>query len=291
MKILEGVINISQVYLNLLKSGNILFTNWSAIIYCDKTSVNTITINFASASQEKQTIFGARRLEKNTVDSINTTVKFLQKCYTEWIAHVDKKRAFFTDLNHFRVDQIVTMRTEMAKLNANSPPQQHNQDNFTSAKCLIDLLYDINRAVSLPMLQLANEYAFEKRKQESGTVEVIGEKALEAKQLREVLGELVNDGFSPSLVMEAYQVLNTSDKERLSEYCYTHMDAHVADDTKKNALPQTMLNLDQVKLDLFAKLLMQNGVELSTQYEIIWTSFFANMDSDFDGKFCESKVP
>ena len=299
MQILEGVINISQIYLNLLKSGNILFKNWSATIYCDKFSVNTIAIDFASATQQKQTIFGARRVERNTADSINKTIKFLQKCYTEWIAHVDEKRAFFTDLNHFRVDQIVTMRTELAKLNPKSQQQQHNEENLTSAKGLLDLLYDINRAVNVPMLKLANEYAFEKRNEQSSKAEEPDEKTLEAKQLEEVLRELVNDGFSPSLVMEAYQMLNTSDKEQLAEYCLNNMnDEH--DDTKpandneavdtdkkkKNVIPDTMLNLDQIKMSLFEKLLQKDGADLSNQYDTVWTSFVEYMDSDFDGRCC-----
>ena len=89
---------MGDVYLNLIKNGNVLFKNWNATIYCDKDNINTMKVNFG-LSNNSQNIFAMRKYEKSTIKSINKTVKFLKDCHMEWLNHINDKYEEFNELN------------------------------------------------------------------------------------------------------------------------------------------------------------------------------------------------
>ena len=180
--------SMGQVYLDLIRSGNILFKHWSAVIHCDKYSKNTIEVNFG-IDRTKQSIRGERRCEANTVDAINKTVRFLKSCYAEWIAHVDEKRATFAELNHYRIEQVVVLRTELARFIRNSQSAvasiRYHASNATN-RTLFDLLYNVNREVSVELLRQANDYACDKNDTPSVNTTVDANESAESHRHQEV---------------------------------------------------------------------------------------------------------
>lgn len=156
---------MSTEYIHLLSSGNILFQNWSATIYCDERSINTIKVNFGMREDNKNVV-GARspNAEASTIDSIRCTIKFLKKCNREWSAHLNEKRVEFVELNHFKTRQISTLREKLAELVSHPNFEGSSSGVVVVDQELIDLLMSVNKRVDYPMLCSANLKAFESSK-------------------------------------------------------------------------------------------------------------------------------
>ncbi len=156
---------MGKIFLNLDKTGNVLFKNWSAVIYCNSTHSNTIRVNFGLRGSPSQSVIGLRKSETKTVNSLDETNKFLDKCYKGWLAHVETQRESFNELNYFRIDQIVVLRTELAefigRVYEKSRADQADDDSMRF-KSLYDLLFVVNRAVDVNSLNRANDFAFQK---------------------------------------------------------------------------------------------------------------------------------
>lgn len=152
-KILQGVINMGTEYIKLLKTGNILFQNWSAIVYCSNESRNTIKVNFG-VKQTNENILGIRHAEKSTINSINRTIKFLKSCNTEWLEHLNQKRTEFAEINYYKTSQISKLRGKVAEFIKNSNKNKLDKE-------LTVLLNYLNRDVDYKMLKAANNAAFE----------------------------------------------------------------------------------------------------------------------------------
>ncbi len=158
---------MGEIFLNLIKTGNVLFKNWSAIIYCNNSHPNTIKVNFGLTGSTSQSIIGLRRNEKTTINSLNRTIKFLDTCYKEWLKHVDSHRDSFNELNYFRIDQIVILRMKLAEfVKLVYENKADLDDEFGEIdmrfKSLFDLLFVVNRDVEVKLLNKANEFAFKR---------------------------------------------------------------------------------------------------------------------------------
>jgi hypothetical protein len=168
--IFEAIINMGEIYLELLKSGNILFKDWNATVYCDPESIHTIKVNFGSIGEGEESnlniIHGYRDQEETptnnyqksdgTINSLNRTVKYLQNCYKKWLFHIEQKRNEFSNLNLFQINQINMMRTNIAKF----VKESKNNKVKNSYDDLFDLFYNVNRSVDISLLKEANDYAF-----------------------------------------------------------------------------------------------------------------------------------
>ena len=91
---------MGDIYLDLIKTGNVLFKNWNATIFCDKNNINTMKVNFG-LSNNNQNIIAMKKFEKSAINSINKTVKFLKDCHCEWLNHMNEKYLEFIELNFF----------------------------------------------------------------------------------------------------------------------------------------------------------------------------------------------
>ena len=148
--------NMGHIYLRLIKTGCVLFKNWTATIYCDPDNKYTIRVNFGLNCEN---IFGRRDKALKTINSLNKTVKFLQNSYDEWLAHITEKRDQFSCLNYFTITQNVMLRTEMAKLIKNG---YKSSDDRSEYRGLFDMLHNINKNASIELLEQANSFVFHK---------------------------------------------------------------------------------------------------------------------------------
>lgn len=152
-KILQGVINMGSEYINLLKTGNILFQNWTTTVYCSSEARNTIKVNFG-VRETNENIIGIRQAETSTISSINRTIKFLKRCNSEWLEHLNEKRKEFAEFNYYKTSQISKLRGKIAEFIRNSNVNDLDKE-------LADLLNYLNRDVTYKMLKAANNIAFE----------------------------------------------------------------------------------------------------------------------------------
>lgn len=286
-------------YLELIRTGNILFQNWNAIIYCNESFRNTIKVNFG-VKEKDQNIIALRSIEKTTINSINKTIKFLKICNTAWLSHLTEKRKRFNEFNYFRISQISKLRTQLAEF--------INDDSNVEArryKDLFDLLVYLNKEVDVNMLNQANKFAFENSQMElktgQETVEVEVDKKIEIpnelsnNQLEQnVFEKLEKSGFSRATIRNAIQNCQTLDIDALIDYCFGHElnDSVINENTNNNITisdtnTQNLLNLDDLKSDLFKSTKKDpyddDSVDyLEKKYHEIWSTFSKFLDCNFD---------
>lgn len=182
---------MANIYITLIKTGNILFRNWTATVYCSDKSTFTIKINFGVKSQN-QNIFAYRKKEKSTINSLNKTIRFLKKASDEWLEHINEKRDQFPTLNFFQIDQIVMLRKHLAyfihKNNLSNLKPDKNE-----FKDIYDLLYGINREINNELLDMANKKAF---MHHQNTYTEITDDTVDKEMQNELRHELMEYGFS-----------------------------------------------------------------------------------------------
>ena len=283
--IFEGLIRMGEIYLNLIKCGNILFKNWNATIYCDKNSPNTININFG-LKNETTKLFGNRKNEKTTINSINKTAKFLKKCYDEWIAHTNKKRDIFNELNYFTIDQIVILRTKLAEI------INRRKDLALTKKTVIDLVYNLNNEISFELLQSAFNYAldqgFNKLKETSSddSKKNDSKKAKDAKlidtETDKLFKEIIEDyDFRIELLAKAYNSLDLddkNDKDALIRYCLEHQESSDDEESFNTDNNQAQfINFNQI-----SRKFSTNKNNLDEQYESVYECFLDYLECNFE---------
>ena len=175
----------------------------------------------------------------------------------------------FTELNHFRIDQIVMLRTKLAQLIKSDRSlftQDYNFDNIeaSSFKTCVDLLHNLNPSIDPKLLSEANAYASDASYRESvessetlskQDMSVEGVEDVEscsmssvqemdetfskniAPESEKIINELVEDyNFSPELVLNALTKLKTEDREELIAFCLEQQDKSIETSPQKVAL-------------------------------------------------------
>ncbi|CAF0824304.1 unnamed protein product, partial [Brachionus calyciflorus] len=282
--VFESLILLGDIYISLMHSGNVLFTNWNAIIYNDEKEANTMKINFG-IQNHSQNIYASRKNEKTTINSINKAIKFLKKCLEEWLTHVNEKRDQFPNLNHFKISQLVDLRIRLAEfISSQTKFEDHQQ-----FKDLFDLIYNINPNIDVDLLQKANEIALNKNLEIKQNEEE--NKQLETKpDHADLIDELIELGFDKKLIIQGIKELKEIDKETLTEYCFTHeLSAEQVTNPKQQAL-KVIENSEQIILNIMSDF---NGNEdpyddeekvddLEDKFNKIWIRFLEYLDLNFE---------
>ena len=272
---------MGQIYLSLIKTGNVLFKNWTSTIYCQEDTPYTMKINFG-IERENQNIFANRESEKNTLSSINKTIKFLNDSYKEWLEHVNLKRNLFPCLNFFQIDQIVMLRASLANLIhkiqtgvSNIDPDQY--------KSVFDLLYNINNSLSLGQLIEANRHAYESE-HELNLAPV--EADTNDQREKELIEELTDLGFSKSLIRKAIKELNTYDSEKLTTYCMMQDMEEEESLPPPRKTPKLLQDFSQIKSEMILEThdAYEDDQEndLTSKYKNLWTRFATFLDLNFE---------
>ena len=150
------MINMGQLFMDLIKTGNVLFKNWTVKVYCNKDYKHTMRINFGVKCEN---IFAERAQEKTTVDSLHKTSDFLQHSYNQWLEHIESKREKFPIFDYFQIDQLVMLRTYLAEF-VKATRFNMNNVNKTDYKKIFTLIFSINSSDSVELLNEANRHAF-----------------------------------------------------------------------------------------------------------------------------------
>ena len=280
---------MGDIYLELIKTGNVLFKNWNATIYCDIDNPNTMKVNFG-ISNDNQNIFAMRKYEIATINSINKTVKFLKDCHAEWLNHVNEKREEFDELNFFRIDQLVYLRNAMPSFANNS--KKADKQNSSETSLIFDLLYNVNNSLNAELIVKANNFALNKsyellKKEAINSKTDSNQRAADAN--RELIQELINLGFKEQVILSGVHTLNTTETDLLIDYCFennfTDDSAIETDDVYRNITDVKSLNFDQIKSTILLDNVM-NSEELDVKYRNVWTKFKEYLNCNFDEFVC-----
>ena len=263
------MINLGDIYLNLLQNGNVLFTKWNATIYNDKKSQNTMKINFGIQNYSDN-IFAKRKYEKNTINSIDKTLKFLKKCSKEWLSHIELMRERFFYLNHFKISQLVQLRILMAKFISK------NYSDFDLNELII-LLFDIDREVDAKSIELANEYALNKICEEPLNANSHGS------NINDFLETLVDEtGLDKQLIQQAMKILNTNDKDTIIDYCLENPIQIEKQKAKNVIISEKVINGIISDLNSNEDPYNDEPDDLQEKYDKIWQNFLEYLNLNFE---------
>ena len=189
------MINMGQWFIDLIKTGNVLFKNWTVNIYCDEEYRHTMRINFGVKCQN---IFIDRADEKSTINSLHKTSIFLQHAYNEWLAHIDSKREEYPIFDYFQIDQLVMLRTYLAEY-IKTTRYRTSYVKQSDFKKIFNLTFSINTSESLNLLNEANKYALNRQKGilfEVNSAELITGKSAENEDQIRLRASLNDLGFN-----------------------------------------------------------------------------------------------
>lgn len=189
------MINMGQLLIDLIKTGNVLFKNWTVNVYCNEDYRHTMRINFGVKCQN---IFIDRADEKSTVSSLHKTSTFLQHAYNEWLAHIDSKREEYPIFDYFQIDQLVMLRTYLAEY-LKATRYSTSDVKQSDYKKIFNLTFNINSSESLDLLSEANKHAFNRQKGilfEAKPEEQATEKSVESEVQIQLRASLIDLGFN-----------------------------------------------------------------------------------------------
>ena len=150
------------------------------------------------------------------MSSITKIQKFLQKCYDEWLEHIQLKRGEFPLLNYFTLNQLVVLRTELSQIN-----NKRLVNEKTNMRALYDLLFNINNDLSIDMIKAADVYACDKTSELKLKINSsnIRNDVISKEQKKELIEDLEMQGFERSLIEKAIRILKTHDRQQLMQFC------------------------------------------------------------------------
>ncbi len=276
------MIGIGENYLNLIKSGNILFKNWTATVYCDGNSTNTIKINFG-VTDENKNIFGNRDEEFSTLATINKVIKYLSDCYKEWLEHIDNKRQNFPLLNYFTLDQLVILREELTKINSQTKSKEVERARFRN---LIDLLYNLNDSVDLDMMLSAHEFACSKMTGNKNQLEnnLMEVDINDEDEITSISNKLIKEwGFSSTLIRQAMKIVGYQDENAVIEYCLNNEEVVVEDKRNSSISLKSQLN------DNFNKFISETS-SFEDKIRQLWIKFKELLDQNLTEILCLDHV-
>ena len=104
---------LANVYIKICASGNILFRQWVSSFFCGPGRKINATVDFGLSSQMLQ---GSSQDCPTVAKQIQVMCEFLDKCYSDWLDHIEQRRSQFYYLNHYSTQQLVILCKEIASL-------------------------------------------------------------------------------------------------------------------------------------------------------------------------------
>ncbi|KAM6439343.1 E3 ubiquitin-protein ligase rnf213-alpha-like isoform 2-T2 [Rhynochetos jubatus] len=108
LEILEKVQMIGKLYLQLLRAGNILFTDWKADIYCNPQHRVKVYTEFGIAGILVQSI-------RPVLEELDGLCKAMEHCLIEWKKYLQIQRDTYYHLNLFTAHQLFYLCRQLAE--------------------------------------------------------------------------------------------------------------------------------------------------------------------------------
>jgi len=275
VQMVDAVTRFGRIYLNIREAGCMLFHDWKAV-FCNDQSLKT----------GAHITFGSRTLwsghTSSAVQQVKEACSFLENCYDEWMAHVNKKRMDHFYLNFFSATQLVLLQTELAKLSSSSA-----EDLCSDLSALVfPLLSGIKQNVSL--MELRNciksslrhivEDDIDKFEEDASDVFVSAE--LDKDQLvqkrKRFVEEMVDAGYEMDVIEKALLVCDLDDISEGIMWCMSY----VPDDADNKPLGELNQNCSQHHLtfaDSTSKIIESLNLEESLDYRLraLWKEFIS----------------
>ncbi|XP_051888724.1 E3 ubiquitin-protein ligase rnf213-alpha-like [Pristis pectinata] len=107
MENFNNVQRLGKAFMELYSSGNMLYRNWKAHVYCSKESDACLTMNFNAKNIE------CLRISGDVSEQLQILCRTLEMCLQDWSEFMEKRRATFYHLNYYTAEQIVYLCSEL----------------------------------------------------------------------------------------------------------------------------------------------------------------------------------
>ncbi|XP_032900200.1 E3 ubiquitin-protein ligase rnf213-alpha-like isoform X1 [Amblyraja radiata] len=112
MENFNNVQRLGIAFIELYTSGNMLYRNWKAQVYCSKESDTCLTMDFHARNIE------CLRISGDISEQLQILCRALETCLQEWHEFMGKRRATFYHLNYYTAEQIVYLCSELGSFAA-----------------------------------------------------------------------------------------------------------------------------------------------------------------------------
>ncbi|XP_006820780.1 E3 ubiquitin-protein ligase rnf213-alpha-like, partial [Saccoglossus kowalevskii] len=205
-EILSGIVQLADLYIKLCAAGNVLFSEWKALIYCGKRKVS-VMVDFGFG--DSQDLMGT----KDVIVQLDELCHFMENCLKEWLEYVEEKRSEIYQLNYFTTEQLVILRRELSKLMSNE--KEMAAGVYTLLASLKDSCTesDVKEALNAAFMEVGSQNYQEEMEMEPIEVKPELEKmtdmpeecGVDLKKVKAILQELVDEGLSEVQAKAAMQ--------------------------------------------------------------------------------------
>uniref|UniRef100_UPI00398F666A E3 ubiquitin-protein ligase rnf213-alpha-like isoform X2 n=1 Tax=Pristiophorus japonicus TaxID=55135 RepID=UPI00398F666A len=115
MENFNNVQRLGKSFIELYSSGNMLYRNWKARVFCSKESDVCLTMDFNVKG------IGCLKVGGEVCDQLQVLCRALEACLQGWCEFIEKRRAQFYYLNYYTAEQIVYLCSELGCFAAGEP--------------------------------------------------------------------------------------------------------------------------------------------------------------------------
>ncbi|VDI00514.1 Hypothetical predicted protein, partial [Mytilus galloprovincialis] len=220
LEIFDALKILGTMFINILNSGCVLFSNFQVEFRCDKKSAVCVFLSFGEKNDKR--IIRGRRSTKDQDDClfVRKIADFLGKCLDEWDAFVDAQREEHYLLNYFSMKQLVFLQCELAKLGTDQEPSEKLYPLLSAIK------KDCNREDVVTSLRNARSELIQIESKER----TIAQKPKIEKSKEDIVAifikEMIISNFSESLALEALKHVKPENITDGIVWCIEHQDDH-----------------------------------------------------------------
>ncbi|XP_063420807.1 E3 ubiquitin-protein ligase rnf213-alpha-like [Mytilus trossulus] len=269
LEILDAVVLLGNIYIGMVSSGCVLFSQFKVEFRCNKTESVAVLMSFGS-TEDRQIVRCKRQEEgmndqekcKKDIDILRTIAKCLEEFHTDWLTYIRKERENKNILNMFTTSQLVILQRELAKLRTGSDP---NEAVYPLLFCLKEncCKSDLSNAIDLAM------------KTSDLQPESISNNTSSSKMENAFIEEMMGANFSKYLAKKALEVVKPDQIDEGIDWCLAHESKHL--DTKEDEFLwcQTEDSLEQIKNTLFRNITKSQHFLAKVIQELkeLWTAF------------------
>ncbi|XP_061169263.1 E3 ubiquitin-protein ligase RNF213-like isoform X1 [Saccostrea echinata] len=224
--VFDAVVRLCNVYIKLVSSGCVLFSNWQARFLCDPERRVCAFVKFGSG--EGCTQLKGRKTEEEDVSTIIPRLaKFMENCLEKWLKYIDQKRDEYHHLNFFTIDQMVILQRELVLMGGEVEPNDFIYPLLSIVKhdCTkMDLIGALKKAKG----DVSQKEAEQEVEMTEDEVEDAGDSDDESqtKAIAKFISAIMDSGYSEKLAREALRK-GMIDPEEIDEgivWCMEHED-------------------------------------------------------------------
>ncbi|XP_041073022.1 E3 ubiquitin-protein ligase rnf213-alpha-like isoform X2 [Carcharodon carcharias] len=245
MEDFNSVQRLGKAFIELYSSGNMLYRNWKAHVFCSKESDVCIIMDFNVRG------IGSLKVGGDLSEQLQVLCRALEECLRGWCEFIEKSREKFYYLNYYTAEQIVYLCSELGRFAAGKPlcKQVMTMLSFIKTDCTVkDVRSAMLQLITLPEISVNEETdGFELKPGESES-----ESEDEETDVFELkAGESESESEEIDVDLIEFDLPNTSSFENSTERVYaqkptqSHYEEHDNEVTKRKAVEPAELQYSE----------------------------------------------